>query len=438
MRGPRLIPFVDLKFWVLTCTLVTAYSSVLVLASGVTPVRTWLYGSSWTANKLSERGIILKNLLMICASVLILVMTHFDILIVLIPLTAVVYWIGDELVTLQKERAFWYVLPVIIFLVLFLCYYKYTGIQLLLRRTIDNIANLQRPEKVVVLIGVSYFSFKFIHFLIECHNKKIKNLDFLTFFNYILFFPSFFAGPVNRYNQFSVDIYNPSISIDYVGGIRRIIDGLFKKIVVCSFLLPHCLTNIELTNPALTPTRVILGIYAYTFYIYFDFSGYTDMAIGSAKLVGINLPENFNYPFFKQNLQHFWANWHMSLTSWLTDYIYWPLAKNSRRIQKLRTRPVLSANICIILTFLVCGMWHGSAINFLIWGLYNGVGLSILNFYTSFRRKYFSRKWTQYVTPSWYARAASTLLTFQFVVFGFVLFGYDLTQIGQLWRLFLP
>jgi alginate O-acetyltransferase complex protein AlgI len=174
------------------------------------------------------------------------------------------------------------------------------------------------------------------------------------------------------------------------------------------------------------------------FFIYFDFSGYTDMAIGSAKLLGINLPENFNKPFFRQNLQQFWANWHMSLTSWLTDYIYWPLARNSRRIQKLRTRPVLSANIGIMLTFAVCGIWHGNTINFLFWGLYQGLGLSILNFYTSFRRKYFSKKWKQSITPSWYARAGSALLTFQFVAFGFLLFGYDLKQIGQLWHLFLP
>ncbi len=433
-----MVPFVDLKFWLLTVTLITAYSSVSALLSTSAPVRTWLDGSGRTADILSERVTIARNLFMILVSVLILDLTHFNDLIVLIPLSALVYWTGEKLVTLPKERAFWLCLPLIIFLVVFLCYYKYSSMQLLLNRAIGDIVNLQRREEALIFVGVSYFSFKFIHFLIECYKKRINNLDFLTFLNYILFFPSFFAGPVNRYNQFSEDIYNSSVSIDHAGGIRRIIEGLFKKVVLCGFLLPYSLKSIDLTNPSLTRTQAILGIYAYVLFIYFDFSGYTDMAIGSGKLMGINLPENFNKPFFKKNLQQFWANWHMSLTSWLTDYIYWPIAGKTRDIQKLRTRPVLSANICIILTFAVCGIWHGSTINFLIWGLYHGAGLSILNFYTSFRRKHFSQKWKQSITPSWYARAASTLLTFQFVAFGFLFFRFNLSEIGRLWHLFLP
>jgi alginate O-acetyltransferase complex protein AlgI len=433
-----LVPFVDLKFWLLTFTLITAYSSVSVLLSASAPVRTWLYGSDRAPDMLSERGTIAKNLFMISASVLILFLTHFDNLIVLIPLTALVYWTGKKLVILPKERALRLCFPVIIFLVVFLCYYKYSGMQLLINRMISDIVNMQPREKVLILVGVSYFSFKFIHFLIECYKKRINNLDFLTFLNYILFFPSFFAGPVNRYNQFSEDIHSPSVSIDHAGGFRRIIEGLFKKVVLCHFLLPYSLTSVNLANPSLTRSQALLGIYAYMLFIYFDFSGYTDMAIGSGKLVGINLPENFNNPFFKQNLQQFWANWHMSLTSWLTDYIYWPIAGKTREIQKLRTRPVLSANIGIILTFAVCGMWHGNTISFLIWGLYHGAGLSVLNFYTIFRRKHFSRQWKQSVTPSWYARAASTLLTFQFVAFGFLFFACNLNDIGRLWHLFLP
>ena len=318
--------------------LITAYSSVSALLSTSAPVRTWLYGSGRTADILSERVTIARNLFMILVSVLILDLTHFNDLIVLIPLSALVYWTGKKLVTLPKEWAFWLCLPLIIFLVVFLCYYKYSSMQLLLNRAIGDIVNLQRREEALIFVGVSYFSFKFIHFLIECYKKRINNLDFLTFLNYILFFPSFFAGPVNRYNQFSEDIYSSSVSVDHSGGIRRIIEGLFKKVVLCGFLLPYSLKSIDLTNPSLTRTQAILGIYAYVLFIYFDFSGYTDMAIGSGKLLGINLPENFNKPFFKKNLQQFWANWHMSLTSWLTDYIYWPIAGKTRDIQKLRTR----------------------------------------------------------------------------------------------------
>jgi alginate O-acetyltransferase complex protein AlgI len=114
-------------------------------------------------------------------------------------------------------------------------------------------------------------------------------------------------------------------------------------------------------------------------YIYLDFSGYSDMAIGSAKLVGIHLPENFAWPFFRRNLQQFWAHWHMSLSAWLMDYVYWPLARKGRHVEALRRKPVANSNICIVVTFVVCGLWHGESINFLIWGTYHGLGLAMLN-----------------------------------------------------------
>jgi D-alanyl-lipoteichoic acid acyltransferase DltB (MBOAT superfamily) len=417
--------------------LIMAYSSVIVLLSASAPVKTWLYGSDSRADTISARGTIAKNLLMICASVLILVLTHFNNLNVLIPLTVLVYWTGKKLVALQKQRAFRFCRPMIIFLVVFFCYYKYSSIQLLLNPVIGDILNLQGPENLVKSMAVSLFIFKAIDFLIVCYKKRIKNLDFLTFLNYILFFPSFFTGPVNRYNRFSEDIYNSSVSIDRIGGIRRIIEGLFKKVILCRFLMPYCLTNIDLANPSLTRTQAILGIYACVLYFYCAGSGYADIAIGNGKLLGINLPENFNHPFFKKNLQQFWANWNMSVTSWLMDYVYWPLVGKARDIQKVRTRPILLSNICIILTFVVVGIWHEANIQFLLWGLYQGVGLTIFHFYAAFKRKHFSQKWKQHVTPSWYARTASTLLTFQFVAFGFLLFCCNSNQIGRLWHLFV-
>jgi D-alanyl-lipoteichoic acid acyltransferase DltB (MBOAT superfamily) len=186
----------------------------------------------------------------------------------------------------------------------------------------------------------------------------------------------------------------------------------------------------------MTPLRAILGIYAYMFYIYFDFSGYTDMAIGTAQLVGIYLPENFNYPFLKRNLQQFWANWHMSLTTWLTDYIYWPLAKKIRHLKELKTRPVALSCICIIITFMICGLWHGDGLNFFIWGTYHGVGLAILNIYSQFEKKHFSLKWKKIINTSRFGYSASCFITFQYAAFGFLMFGCDMAKLKRFFNLF--
>jgi alginate O-acetyltransferase complex protein AlgI len=163
-------------------------------------------------------------------------------------------------------------------------------------------------------------------------------------------------------------------------------------------------------------------------FIYFDFSGYTDMAIGAGRLVGIRLPENFNYPFFKRNLQQFWANWHMSLTTWLTDYIYWPMARKMRHIDTMRKRPIALSNICIVTTFFVCGLWHGDGLNFILWGFYHGIGLAILNVYTHLERKHFSMGVKKFINKSKMGYAFSTFITVQYVAFGFMLFALNMDE----------
>ena len=212
-----------------------------------------------------------------------------------------------------------------------------------------------RDCETPVFSGISYFSFKLVHFLVDCYNRKIRQLDFLTFTNYVCFFPGFFAGPINRYSAFAEDILN-SPPADYRTGGKRIINGLFKK-TVAGIIQPFAITalNLSQSHPS---SKLVLSVYAYMFFIYFDFSGYSDLAIGSARMMGVKLPENFNNPFLKRNLQQFWANWHMSLTTWLTDYIYWPLARKFRHARLLAKSPVTTSNICIILTFMVCGLWH--------------------------------------------------------------------------------
>ena len=292
------------------------------------------------------------------------------------------------------------------------------------------------PKKVeatdyIFIIGISYSSFKMIHFLIESYKQQIKELRFVSFVSYIFFFPAFISGPINRYNQFSegLDLKNTSnVKDDLKIGVERIIHGLFKKFVLSTIVFPYAIVNIQKSILELNPHEILIGCYAYTFYFYFDFSGYSDLAIGCGKIMGIELPENFNNPFLKANIQQLWANWHMSLTRWLTDYIYWPLSKKLRKGEYLSKHPILLSNISIIITFIICGMWHGESLNFVIWGLYHGVGLAILNIYQKCKRKVRNKVIKGYFL-SRYSQWIGTICTFNFFALGILLFSFDISKI---------
>jgi D-alanyl-lipoteichoic acid acyltransferase DltB (MBOAT superfamily) len=384
-----------------------------------------------------------RNLYMISMSIVIIELIQNEpnyLIFLLLLLIGIVYASGKMLLNKKSARNRKQISMASIGIILFLlCYFKFYDFRILIDHILDRIgASLCQGKpsggRYIIFLGVSYFSFKFVHFLAECYKKKIKKIDLLTFANYILFFPSFFAGPINRFNQFYENIYFQStVYPNWIVGIKRIINGLFKKVVLAGWFLPKAITSLDLATA--TPWNAVLGIYAYMFFVYFDFSGLSDMAIGSGKLVGIDLPENFNNPFLKRNLQQFWANWHMSLTNWLTDYIYWPLAKKIRHAKMLEKKPITISNICIIITFMVCGVWHGEGIHFLVWGTYNGIGLAILNIYTSMIREKASRKVQMFIKQSKISYAASNMVTFQFVAFGFLLFACDYSQLLDLYSL---
>ncbi len=355
-------------------------------------------------------------------------------LLLLLIFATAIYFTGKSLSSPSqqniKKRL---IILAIISIVIFLCFFKYAIIQTFLTSIFAS--SKTEFSRHLFFMGVSYFSFKFIHFLVECYKGKIEKLSYLTFLSYIFFFPSFFSGPINRYNSFSSSIATKYKTTDnFLIGSQRIITGLFKKIVLGDFLFPYSIAALNLNSA--TPLEIIVGIYTYGFYIYFNFAGYTDMAIGCGKMVGIELPENFNYPFFKRNIQQFWSNWHMSLTSWLTDYIYWPLVKKIRHNKTLQKKPVTISNICIFLTFVICGLWHGDGLNYIIWGAYHGVGLVILNGYTYCIRRYTSNKVKRFVGKSPLAYGISNFVTFQFVSFGFLIFACDMDKLRIVAQIF--
>jgi alginate O-acetyltransferase complex protein AlgI len=321
--------------------------------------------------------------------------------------------------------------------VLVLAFFKYRFFQdFILNRSASGF----RGSDFVFLIGISYTAFRAMHFIIEGYRRTIQKPSFLGFLNYMLFFPSFISGPIHRYNHFcenSATARAASLRADMLPGVRRIVLGLFKKTVLAVLVSPYTLKNLGVPLQEMSVWLMLLGLYAFALFLYFDFSGYTDLAIGTARLMGFVLPENFNRPFLKPNIQQLWANFHISLTSWLTDYIYWPLSKKLRTFDYFRKNPIFLSNCAIIVTFVICGIWHGDTAIFVLWGLYHGIGLSVLNIYQKWKRKMRSPVMRKYFTSK-LSYAVGVVGTFTFYSVGLIAFILSTAEMKLLVSRFVP
>jgi len=315
---------------------------------------------------------------------------------------------------------------------LFLAFFKYRFIQ----EPITTLLGFSGASTsgFISLIGVSYFSFKMVHFLVESYRAKIEYLSFVNYLGYILFFAPFISGPINRYNHFSTQLCRSEpirLKTDLGPAFERIIHGLFKKIVLAQIIFPYILGSQAKPVEELSIFQLLVGLYAYAFFFYFDFAGYSDLAIGVGRLLGFELPENFNNPFLKRNIRELWTSWHMSLTSWLVDYIYWPLVRGLRSAAFFRRHPVLLSNIGMIVTFIVCGMWHGEAFHFILWGAYHGLGIAGLTVYQREKRKIRNEVLVRYF-GSRTSLFAGVFLTFNYFAIGLALFVLDMAQLHSI------
>jgi D-alanyl-lipoteichoic acid acyltransferase DltB (MBOAT superfamily) len=267
-------------------------------------------------------------------------------------------------------------------------------------------------------LGFSYLAFRLLHTIRDKQAGRLPEIPLNEYITYLVFFPSFVAGPIARADQFTASLTDISGSYadDLVAGSERILRGLFKK-----FVLADSLSLIALSGQnALQPTSAGGGwilLYAFSFQIYFDFSGYTDIAIGLAQYFNIKLPENFNRPYLKPNLTQFWSNWHMTLTNWFRSYFFNPL---SRSLRKRKTPAISILFITQLSTMVLVGLWHGVTINFVIWGLWHGLGLLIQNRWSGWFKKQFppfEKKWQQQISDS-----AGMFLTFNYVTLGWIWF----------------
>ncbi len=225
--------------------------------------------------------------------------------------------------------------------------------------------------KIIMPIGISFFIFRLLSYTIEIHRGMMNaSRDFVGFATYVAFFPSMLSGPIDRPDKFLPQLNKTRIfEYDYsVDGMRQILWGMFKKMAIADSLAVFVDANLaDGQINSVSGCTMVFVILAYTFQIYADFSGYSDMAIGVGKLLHIKVATNFKYPFFAHNIQDFWHRWHMSLTSWMTDYVYLPLSFSMRGLKKW------GMILAVMINFLVVGVWHGAGWNYAIYGLYHGL-----------------------------------------------------------------
>lgn len=224
-----------------------------------------------------------------------------------------------------------------------------------------------RSLNIILPVGISFYTFQALSYTIDVYKKKISpTTDIISFFAYVSFFPQLVAGPIERATNLLPQFQNKRV-LDYsqaVDGLRQILWGLFKKIVIADNCAEYA--NVIFNNSAeMSGSTLVMGVLFFTFQIYGDFSGYSDIAIGTARLFGVNLMRNFAFPYFSRDIAEFWRRWHISLTTWFRDYLYIPLGgSRGSTLKKVR-------NTFII--FLVSGFWHGANWTFIVWGALNAI-----------------------------------------------------------------
>lgn len=269
--------------------------------------------------------------------------------------------------------------------------------------------------KTIIAIGVSYFIFQAISYLIDIYLEVEKpELHFGRFALYMSFFPKLLQGPIERAGDLLPQLKQP-YKFDYDAvrsGIVLFTWGLFKKVVIAERFAIYA-DQVYNNIPDYTGVSLIIGTYAYAFQIYFDFSAYTDMARGTGRMFGINLTENFNSPYLATSIADFWRRWHISFSRWILDYIFKPLQMSWRNMGQAGTA------LALIITFLVSGIWHGTSWGFIIWGALHGIYLAASTYYRPYQKRI--HRWFG-VEKSIWLKYWQIFVTFNLVSFSWIFF----------------
>ena len=347
----------------------------------------------------SRQRLHLRNVFLMAVSWFFYYKTSGLFLLLLLFVTLSDWLIAQQIYQAKGERRkakVWLALSVVIDLGL-LCYFKYAyfftnvvnnllGTELAVFDLFAYIGNgfsesgRFMVDKIILPVGISFYLFQVMSYTIDVyrgHVKPVKNI--LDFAFYVSFFPQLVAGPIVRANEFIPQLYKPFRLSRRVFGLAVfwVLNGLIKKIVLSDYLAVNLIDRV-FENPLLfSGFENLFALFAYSLQVYADFSGYTDIAIGIAMLMGFYLPQNFDSPYKSKNPQEFWRRWHMSLSRWLKSYLYIPLGGNRKILGKEVKNKTTAGNVNSFITMLLGGLWHGASWNFVIWGALNGAGMIV-------------------------------------------------------------
>ncbi len=318
----------------------------------------------------------LKNGILLVASIVFYAFGE-PVYVVLLLFSAVINW-ALALAIREKGHGKGFLALAVVTNLALLCIFKYTGF---LVSSLNAIFHTGIPVPQIALpIGISFYTFQAMSYVIDVYRGQCAvQKNYFRLLLYISCFPQLIAGPIVRYRDVEELLNRRSVTVeDMASGIRRFLFGLSKKVLIANTCAVTADTLFNAAPSELSVSAAWLAAFAYLLQIYFDFSGYSDMAIGLGHMFGFTYPENFNYPYLSGSIREFWRRWHISLSTWLREYLYIPLGGN--RKGKMRT----ALNKMIV--FLACGIWHGASVTFLFWGFYHGI-LQLLEEMIPFFRK---------------------------------------------------
>jgi D-alanyl-lipoteichoic acid acyltransferase DltB (MBOAT superfamily) len=426
-----LIASVLVIFWLQPALPIRGFDFWIPLATLIITIFTWLITAD---NKLNRKNIFT---LAIIASIVLLINSarYFSFAQIFTPsrppqieITLIIFLIfGFIFFLLRKNTAsfltFGLILLLSIFLILKIPAWTIELSSLLRALNNQSLTNVSALD--IRWLGFSYVAFRLIHTIRDKQAGRLPSVDLSEYITYVIFFPAFTAGPIDRIERFIKDLRQPFEGLNqekFFEAGQRLLIGLFKKFVIADTLALIALNDTNATQVNSTGWLWIL-VYAYAFQIYFDFSGYTDIALGIAKFIGIQLPENFASPYLKPNLTQFWNNWHMTLTQWFRAYFFNPITRWLRSWQKPMSMPMMIL-LTQVATMLLIGFWHGVTWNFTIWGLWHGLGLFIHNRWNDFTKAK-AAEWANTSVKQNILNISGIIFTFHFVAIGWIFFALN-------------
>jgi alginate O-acetyltransferase complex protein AlgI len=316
----------------------------------------------------------------------------------------------------------------------FLCFFKYFNFGVdSLNMALPASWQIHDAMRIALPLGISFYTFQSMSYTIDVYRGQVKaTANLIDFACFVTLFPQLVAGPIVRYRDIAHQLVHRTISRSlFASGVSRFTIGLAKKVLLANTVAQAADGILALPSQQMTTALAWIFTLCYSLQIYFDFSGYSDMAIGLGRMFGFDLKENFNYPYISRSIRDFWRRWHISLSTWFRDYVFVPLSLNVN----LRSH----VYVVLLMTWALVGLWHGASWNFVLWGVYQAVLIGAFRFIQrSYRRLQASRRRNSPAssrrersgTRPWQShllRMASVILTFHFVVVGLVLFRAEST-----------